>query len=325
MADSDWRPTASLAVLAKRAALLQQLRAFFHARDVLEVETPVISAAGNTDPQITGFVTHYAGPGAPPGGQMFLQTSPEFAMKRLLAAGSGAIYQLCKVFRNSEAGQRHNPEFTMLEWYRPDYDHHLLMDEVEALLAEVLPGQMNGARRISYQQAFLEHAGFDPLDAAMPVIHACACRHGLAEVVGLNNEDRDGWLDLLIDQVVMPKLAGMVFIYDYPASQAALACIKADDPRVAERFECFVDGMELANGFCELTNAHEQQQRFLADNQKREAAGLPVLPIDQRLIEALENGMPACAGVALGIDRLLMLSVGAESISEVLTFPVGRA
>jgi lysyl-tRNA synthetase class 2 len=291
----------------------------------MEVETPIMSAAGNTDPQINSFTTHYDGPAAPAGGQMFLHTSPEFAMKRLLAAGSGAIYQLCRVFRNSEAGRRHNPEFTMLEWYRPGYDHHALMDEVEALLIEVLQEQAGKARRISYQQAFLDHAGFDPLASDMAVVRDCASQHGLADIVGLDERDRDGWLDLLMDQVIMPKLRGMVFIYDYPASQASLARIKTEDPRVAERFECFIDGIELANGFHELIDAGEQRQRFLADNKKREATGQPTVPVDIRLIDALERGMPACAGVALGVDRLLMLSVGASSIAEVLAFPIDRA
>jgi lysyl-tRNA synthetase class 2 len=325
MADSDWRPLASLEVIKKRAELLQQIRAFFHARSVMEVETPIMSAAGNTDPQIKSFVTHYDGPAAPAGGQMFLQTSPEFAMKRLLAAGSGAIYQLCKVFRNGEAGHHHNPEFTMLEWYRPGYDHHALMDEVEALLIGVLPVQTNKVQRISYQQVFIEHAGFDPLVSDMAVIRDCASQHGLTDIVGLAEQERDGWLDLLMDQVIMPKLRGMVFIYDYPASQASLARIKAEDPRVAERFECFIDGIELANGFHELTDASEQQQRFLADNKKREATDQPTLPVDNKLIDALEQGMPACAGVALGVDRLLMLSMGASSIAEVLAFPIDRA
>jgi lysyl-tRNA synthetase class 2 len=325
MADSDWRPSASLPTLKKRAELLQRLRAFFHARGVMEVETPILSVAGNTDPQINSFATHFDNPLAPAGGQMFLHTSPEFAMKRLLAAGSGAIYQLCKVFRNNEAGRRHNPEFTMLEWYRPGYDHHALMNEVEALLIEVLKERVSKSRRISYQQAFLEYAGFDPLESDMAVVRDCASQHGLADIVGLDERDRDGWLDLLIDQVIMPKLSGMVFIYDYPASQASLACIKAGDPRVAERFECFIDGIELANGFHELTDASEQRQRFLADNKKREATGQPTVPVDNRLINALEQGLPTCAGVALGVDRLLMLSVGASSVAEVLAFPIGRA
>jgi lysyl-tRNA synthetase class 2 len=325
MTESDWRPSASLQTLKKRAELLQRIRAFFHTREVMEVETPIMSAAGNTDPQINSFTTHYDGPAAPAGGQMFLHTSPEFAMKRLLAAGSGAIYQLCRVFRNSEAGRRHNPEFTMLEWYRPGYDHHALMDEVEALLIEVLQEQAGKARRISYQQAFLDHAGFDPLASDMAVVRDCASQHGLADIVGLDERDRDGWLDLLMDQVIMPKLRGMVFIYDYPASQASLARIKTEDPRVAERFECFIDGIELANGFHELIDAGEQRQRFLADNKKREATGQPTVPVDIRLIDALERGMPACAGVALGVDRLLMLSVGASSIAEVLAFPIDRA
>ena len=246
-------------------------------------------------------------------------------MKRLLAAGSGAIYQLCKVFRNGEAGRKHNPEFTMLEWYRPGYDHHALMDEVEALLIEILPAQEYRARRISYQQAFIEHANFDPLVADMAMLWDCASQHGLGNIIGLDKQDRDGWLDLLIDQVIMPKLNGMVFIYDYPASQASLARINPEDPRVAERFECFIDGMELANGFHELTDADEQQRRFLADNIKRKTNGQTSMPVDNRLIDALQQGIPGCAGVALGVDRLLMLSVGASSITEVLTFPIDRA
>lgn len=321
----DWRPSASLAAIKRRAELLQQIRAFFHARGVLEVDTPIMSATGNTDVQISSFRTHYDGPGAPVNGQMFLHTSPEFAMKRLLAAGSGAIYQLCKVFRNNEAGHRHNPEFTMLEWYHPGYDEHALMDEVEDLLTTVLPAAVGTSRRLRYQQAFIEHAGLDPLAADMEEIRACASRNGLADVVGLGTQERDGWLDLLMDQVVIPRLTGMVFIYEYPASQAALARIKPGDSRVAERFECFLDGVELANGFHELTDADEQQQRFQADNSKRLENGQPVMPIDTRLIEALAYGLPDCAGVALGVDRLLMFLVGAKSIAEVLPFTVDRA
>lgn len=322
---NDWRPSASLEVIKERADMLRQIRAFFHARGVMEVDTPVLSAAANTDPQISSFTTHYEGPAAPPDGRMFLHTSPEFAMKRLLVAGSGAIYQLCKVFRNGEAGRRHNPEFTLLEWYRPGYDHHALMDEVEALLTGVLPARVKTSRRISYRQAFIEHAGFDPLAAGMELIRECAGRHGLNDIVGLDRQDRDGWLDLLIDQVVIPNLNGMVFIYDYPASQASLARINPEDPRVAERFECFIDGMELANGFHELTDAGEQQQRFLADNRKREGNARPALPLDHRLIDALQQGMPACAGVALGVDRVLMLRAGVSSIAEVLAFPIDKA
>lgn len=325
MTDREWRPSASLNVIKKRAELLQQVRAFFHARGVMEVETPIMSAAANTDPQINSFATYYNGPLAQADGQVFLHTSPEFAMKRLLAAGSGAIYQLCKVFRNSEAGRKHNPEFTMLEWYQPGYDHHALMDEVEILFRELLPEQTQQVQRLSYHQAFTEHAGFDPLSAEIGVLLDCARQNGLAEIVGLDKQDRDAWLDLLMDQVIMPKLTGMVFIYEYPSSQASLARIKAEDSRVAERFECFINGLELANGFHELADAGEQQQRFMADNKKRAADGKAIMPVDNRLINALQQGLPACAGVAVGVDRLLMLSVGASSISEVLAFPIDRA
>ena len=313
---TDSSPTASLDVLKKRAELLRQIRAFFYARDVLEVDTPALSVAGNTDPNIESFSTNYTGPGNTD--TLYLHTSPEFVMKRLLAADSGAIYQLCKVFRNGEAGRQHNPEFTMLEWYRPDFNHHQLMDEVADLINEVL-GEKE-ILRMSYQRAFIEQAGIDPLDADTSALKKCAHRHGLEQVIGMDNATVDDWCDLLIDQVVVPAIGkGRVFIYDYPASQAALARISKSDSRVAERFELFIDGIEIANGFHELTDATEQRQRFEDENKEREKTGSPQLPIDENLLAALERGLPDCAGVALGVDRLLMLVAGAYSISEVIT------
>lgn len=324
MTDSDWRPSASLQTLKKRATLLRQIRAFFYAREVLEVETPALSAAGNTDPQIDSFSVNYSGPGM--GKKLYLHTSPEFPMKRLLAAGSGAIYQLCKVFRNGEAGRQHNPEFTMLEWYRPEFDHHQLMNEVEELVDEVLGQADTPLRKISYQQAFIEHAGIDPLNVDLQELKGSAQQHGLEQVIGLDDEGNNAWLDLLMDQIVVPALGkGRVFVYDYPASQAALARINPDNPQVAERFELFIDGIEIANGFHELTDACEQRQRFLTDNKKREDTGQPTMPIDNKFIDALEEGMPACAGVALGVDRLLMLNADVSSITEVLAFPIDSA
>lgn len=311
-----WRPTASLDVLKKRAELLRQIRAFFYARDVLEVDTPALSVAGNTDPNIENFRTDYTGPGE--ADKLYLHTSPEFAMKRLLAADSGAIYQLCKVFRNGEAGRQHNPEFTMLEWYRPEFDHNQLMDEVAELINDVL-GEKEIVR-ISYQQAFIEHAGIDPLSADPSALEKCAKQNGLEHVIGMDDASVDDWCDLLVDQVVVPALGkDRIFIYDYPASQAALAKISQSDSRVAERFELFIDGVEIANGFHELTNEIEQRQRFDNENKKREGAGLSKLPIDENLLAALEFGLPDCAGVALGIDRLLMIAAGVDSISDVTT------
>jgi len=320
MTDSSphWRPLASLEVIKKRAALLKQIRAFFSVRDVLEVDTPALSVAGNTDPNIEGFATSYTGPGNTT--DLYLHTSPEFAMKRLLAAGSGAIYQLCKVFRNAEVGRRHNPEFTMLEWYRPGFDHHQLMDEVAQLLDDVLGKLETPVTKISYQAAFLEHAGIDPLDTNIKTLQQSAHQHGLEQVVGMSDASVDDWLDLLMDQVVVAGMGeGRTFIYDYPASQAALAKLNPDDNRVAERFELFINGIEIANGFYELTDSSEQRRRFEKENTKREQAGLPIMPLDENLLAGLEAGMPDCAGVALGVDRLLMLLVGADSIAEVLT------
>ena len=313
---TDSSPTASLDVLKKRAELLRQIRAFFYARDVLEVDTPALSVAGNTDPNIESFSTEYTGPGD--ADTLYLHTSPEFAMKRLLVGDSGAIYQLCKVFRNGEAGRRHNPEFTMLEWYRPEFDHKQLMDEVAELINSVL-GEKE-ILRISYQQAFIEQAGVDPLDTDVSALKQCAHQHGLEQVIGMDDATVDDWCDLLIDQVVVPGFGKCrVFVYDYPASQAALAKISQSDARVAERFELFIDGIEIANGFHELTDATEQRQRFENENMKRKRSGLAQLPIDENLLAALEDGLPDCAGVAVGIDRLLMLTAGTDSISDVMT------
>ncbi len=317
MANSSqqWRPTASLEILKKRAELLKQIRAFFYARNVLEVDTPALSSSGNTDPNIESFYTDYTGPGK--SGQLYLHTSPEFAMKRLLASGSGAIYQLCKVFRNGEAGHYHNPEFTMLEWYRPEFDHYQLMDEVSELLDKVLGESEKPVRKIAYKDAFIEHAGIDPLVVDTQALINCAEQHGI-EVVGMNDVGVDAWCDLLMDQVVVPALGkGRVFIINYPASQSSLAKISKQDPRVAERFELFIDGVEIANGFHELTDAAEQRRRFVDENNKREKRGMPKLPIDINLIAALEAGLADCAGVALGVDRLLMLALDVDSILKV--------
>lgn len=322
----DWRPGASLDVLRARARLLADVRRFFAERGVLEVETPILSRAGTTDPNLESFTSHYAGPGAPGGEPLFLQTSPEFFMKRLLAAGSGPVYQVGRVFRNGESGRRHNPEFTLLEWYRPGFDHHQLMDEVEQLLAGLLSLQTDGRRaeRLSYAEAFQRHAGIDPHNADAAALAQCAADCGLRPSSDLN--DRDGWLDLLLVTVVEPALGvdGLTFLYDYPASQAALARVRPGVPALAERFEVYLHGIELANGFHELADAREQAERFAAERRLRAQRGQADVPEDRRLLEALEHGLPDCAGVAVGLDRLLMAALGADSLDQVLAFSRDR-
>lgn len=329
-----WKPAATLETLRLRAQLLAAIREFFAARGVLEVDTPVLSHAAGTDPQLHSFTTHYNGPEAPPEGTpLFLHSSPEFPMKRLLAAGSGPIYQLGKVFRNGECGRWHNPEFTLLEWYRPGFDHHALMDEVEALVTDLLAGVLRpvASERVSYGALFLRHAGIDPHGAGAADLRECARAHGVGDVPGLTLDERDAWLDLLLTHTVIPRMEPqrLYFVYDYPASQSALARIRPPAPgqacALAERFELFINGVELANGFHELDDSGEQRRRFERDNARRQAHGLPTLPLDEHLLAALAHGMPPCAGVALGVDRLLMLAAGATTIGATLAFPYARA
>ena len=318
----QWRPAAPLENIQLRARVLARIRAFFSERGVMEVETPLLSAAASTDPHLESFASRYSGPLFPAGLTCYLQTSPEFAMKRLLAAGSGPIYQICKAFRNGEAGKHHNPEFTLLEWYRPGFDQFALMAEVEALVDSVL--QSGTAKRISYRNLFLERAGLDPV--AFTVAEAQACLHARGiDPPEMSDASLDDWLALILTHVIEPTLGtGAVFVHDFPASQAMLARLSQTDPPWAERFELYVNGIELANGFHELSDAAEQQRRFKQDLQQRQRLGLSAMPLDDALIEALAAGMPDCAGVALGIDRLLMLSAGVDSLNETLTFPIDR-
>lgn len=319
---SDWRPTASLENIKLRARVLAEIRAFFSARDVIEVETPLLSLAGSTDPYLESFTSHYQGPLFPAGQTVYLQTSPEFAMKRLLAAGSGAIYQICKAFRNGEAGGQHNPEFTMLEWYRPGFDHHVLMDEVETLIDAVL--KVGPARRITYRELFLEYVELDPFELSAADARVCLQARDV-NPPELADAAIDDWLALIMTHLIEPELGpGPVFVYDFPASQAMLARVAPTEPPVAQRFELYINGMELANGFYELSDAAEQRRRFQADLKQRQQLGLDAVMMNQALIDALESGLPDCAGVALGLDRLLMLAAGAEEISGVLVFSVDR-
>ncbi|HSW14516.1 MAG TPA: EF-P lysine aminoacylase EpmA [Solimonas sp.] len=318
---SDWKPSADLQTLRARAALLAALRRFFGEHDVLEVDTPMLSAHATVDRHIESFRTVDG---------RWLHTSPEFAMKRLLCAGSGPIWQVCHVFRLEESGRWHNPEFSMLEWYRPGCDHHALMGEVEALvraLAESLGCLPMGVmERLSYREAFQRHLQLDPFaaDAAM-LAQALRQRGQLCE--GMDPQDRDLWLDLAMSLVVGPQLGrdAPCFLYDFPASQAALSRIRRDDPPVAERFELFWRGTELANGFHELGDADEQRARFEADQHWRGQQGRVVPPHDRHLIEALGQGLPDCAGVAIGLDRLLMLLLEKPVLAEVLAFADSRA
>ena len=319
----SWPPSASLDHLRKRAAVLASVRRFFADRQVLEVETPILSAASITDLQLGFLETRWREPGTGAAGRrLFLHTSPEFPMKRLLCAGYGDIYQLCKVFRDDESGRYHNPEFTMLEWYRLGLDHHQLMTEVDALLQQVLG--CSAGERLSYAEAFQQALAIDPHSATEPALQTLCHTHAHYTGSALG---RDAMLQLLFSVCIEPTLGKdrPCFVYDFPASQAALARIRAEQPPVASRFEVYVNGIELANGFHELADADEQRRRFVADNAARAASGLPAGVLDEALLAALAAGLPDCAGVALGIDRLVMLALGVNHIDDVLSFSIRRA
>lgn len=319
-----WQPTTSHQARQTRAGLLRTIREFFYSRDVMEVDTPLLSAGTVTDEHLDAFDTvfNFADSGTPT--TLYLQTSPEYAMKRLLCAQSGSIYQLCKAFRHEGEGRWHNPEFTMLEWYRLGFDHFALMDEVDALLMATL--NTLPSDKITYQNAFMSYLEVDPLQASDDVLLKAMEQHNI-DIHQPQTLSFDSKLQLLFSYCIEPKI-GMerpCFVYDFPASQAALAKISAHDNRVAERFEVYFKGAELANGFNELSAPEEQRQRFEQDNQKRLRAGLDTKPIDEHFLQALEEGLPDCAGVALGVDRLLMLKMNAAHIKEVINFPVSRA
>jgi len=322
MTTTPWWPAATIEMLRRRAQVIAAVRTFFTDRGVLEVETPLLSRGTVTDLHLHSLCTRALLPGDDSPRVLYLQTSPEFAMKRLLAAGSGSIFQICKAFRDEESGRLHNPEFTMLEWYRPGWDHHQLMDEIDLLLGAVLG--VPAAVRRTYGDVMAELAEVDAYRDTAEELRRRALELGMSDIPEL---DREGWLSLLMSHKVEPMLGRgrPTFVVDYPADQAALARVRDGDPPVAERFEVFVDGLELANGYHELTDAVEQRRRLEADSEERRRRGLPVPPADERLLAALEHGIPECAGVALGIDRLVMLATGVRRLSEVLVFPVDRA
>ena len=311
--------------LERRAELYRLIRGFFAERGVIEVETPVLSAAGNTDPNIESFSTMFSGHVEAGSSRRWLRTSSEFPQKRLLAAGIGDCYELGRVFRNGEAGRRHNPEFAMLEWYRVGWDHRRLAAEVVDLVGKAL--QLVGAsaivRTCTYRELFQTMLGIDPFIADVGELEAAL---GGVRIDGAGLQ-RDDWLDLLLTHRIQPSFApgAITVIHDYPASQCALAKIRRDEFPVAERFEVYLGAQELANGYHELTDAAEQRARFVRDNERRRARGLAELPLDENLLAALAAGLPDCAGVALGIERLLMALAGTDEIGDVLAFPFADA
>jgi lysyl-tRNA synthetase class 2 len=320
-----WRPGADLPALRMRADLYALIRRVFSARGVLEVETPILSQAGNTDPNIASFRAQFDGHVGAGSRERWLRTSPEFPLKRLVAAGIGDCYELGRVFRNGEAGRRHNPEFTMLEWYRVGWDHRRLMRETAELAgaALALVDRTARVRETTYRALFQDALGVDPMRDEETVLRAAL--DGIAiDPSGLR---RDDWLDLLLTHRIQPGFRHdeLLLVHDYPASQCALAKLRAGDPPVAERFELYLGPVELANGYHELTDASEQRARFERDLSLRTQRGDPLPPLDERLLAALSQGLPDCAGVAMGIDRLLGAMLGNDAIAATLAFPFDRA
>ena len=323
--DAERRRGAAHEVLKLRAGMLAQARDFFSGRGILEVETPLLSRGVVVDRYLDPPVCRYSHGAGGEGESLYLQTSPEAAMKRLLAAGMGSIYQVGHAFREGERGRLHNPEFTLIEWYRPGLDHHALMDEVGALLGQLLPRLCKAGswEKLSYRQLFRDRLGIDPLECEVGELGQAAESLGVEIHGDFPWKDKDAWLDLLLSTRLQEDLGvdHPVFIYDYPASQAALARLCPDEPRLAERFELYIGGLELCNGYHELLDAAEQRARFEEANEQRREDGRQPLALDEKLLQALEAGLPECSGVALGFDRVVMLACGAQSIDEVLAFP----
>lgn len=310
-------------IIKGRARIVSDIRHFFSQRHVLEVDTPILSRAAPTAPYLESFKTEFIPMGSIDKASYYLQTSPEFAMKVLLAGGSGSIYQIAKVFRNGERGRLHSPEFTMLEWYRPELNLEELMDEVAALLQTIT--SYSESVRFSYKEVFSQYLNINVLVCSKDELQKLAIKK-LPDFSGDFYLDRDGWLELLMSQVIEPELASLkkpVFIYNFPASQAQLAKVKLDNDseQVAARFELYAGGLEVANGYDELLDAKELRKRFEYDNQQRLKLGKAEMPIDEKLLAAMGLGLPPCTGVALGLDRLLMLAMNKESIDCVQNLP----
>ncbi|MBU2871001.1 elongation factor P--(R)-beta-lysine ligase [Colwellia sp. E2M01] len=324
----NWQPTMTWENAQKRADVISTVREFFKERNVLEVETPALSQGTVTDVYLDALTCQYnflAGSSDQQSDTLFLQTSPEFHMKRLLASGYGCIYQIAKAFRHEEFGRHHNPEFTMLEWYRIGFNQFNLINEVSDLLKSVLG--CSEPLITSYQNIFLDKISMDPLTSTFEeLIQFLAEQEKSADWLTEIN-DKDLVLQFIFTEIIEPQIGlnAPQFVYNFPVAQASLAKVNEDDSRVAERFECYFKGIELANGFNELTDAAEQLKRFEQDNVKRTEQGLPTRPIDENFIAALTYGLPQCSGVALGIDRLVMLASNAKEISEVQSFCVDKA
>ncbi|CAN5256701.1 EF-P lysine aminoacylase EpmA [soil metagenome] len=321
---SDWQPTATLQAIDLRARLNAMIRRFFAERGVLEVETPMLSAAANSDPNIESFATRFNGPAGAGAAPRWLRTSPEYPLKRLLAAGVGSCYELGRVFRDGEHGRLHNPEFTMLEWYRLGWTHHQLMDECAELVREAMRmvGRGVSVREASYRQVYQEQLGIDPLTANEGELRAPLALFGIDDE-GLT---RDDWLDLLMTHLIQPAFPDhrVLMVYDFPKSQAAMARVRQGDVPVAERFEVYLGQVELANGYRELSDAGEQRERFDRDQSRRQKRGTARAPLDGHLLDALQ-GLPDCSGVALGVDRLLMAMLGSDKLADAISFPFDRA
>ncbi len=315
----SWRPNSPPETARARAQMLGRVRRFFAENDVLEVNTPALSRRTSTDPNIESVAARLSDR------QLFLQTSPEHCMKRLLAAGYPDIYQICSVYRDGESGRRHLPEFTMLEWYRRDVELQAIIQEAIDLVTELMVKKTLSKSPLlfAYADIFTDALSLDPLTADIGILAKAAdADQRLTESLG---DDRDAWLDLIMASRIAPSFAAdrLTIVYHYPASQAALARICSHDDRVADRFELYCGETELANGFVELTNPDEQEKRFQSDQEKREARGLNNYEIDAALIDALRSGLPPSAGVALGLDRLLMIDEGQDDIRSVVTFTPG--
>ena len=327
MLTPHWQPTCGITQLRLRAQLLTFIRDFFAKRKVLEVETPLLCHTTGTDPLLDFFSSDYRF--LPQPQTLFLQTSPEFAMKRLLAAGSGSIYQICKAFRNGESGRFHNPEFTLLEWYRVDFDLSQLMDEVgeliSTLLEPCLPRKV--IEKVSYVDLFKHVTGLNPLIFSALAYKAYAQKEGCPEACELCEDNHVLWLDFIFSHKIQPTLGlhNVCLVYGYPALLSSLARINSENSALTDRFEIFVRGIELGNGFFELADSHEQEQRFDKEQLERKTKGLPDVKKDAYLLAALSAGLPDCSGVALGLDRLLMLLDDSQTIDDILTFPVDRA
>ena len=316
-ASQMWKPSASLDTLRARAQLMADLRQFFTHKGYLEVETPIMGRYGITDPYLANIKAHFRGD------DFALQTSPEYHMKRLLAAGSGPIFQIARVFRDDELGRWHNPEFTLLEWYQLGVDHRILLAEVDELLQTIVGCPPVCIR--TYQTVFQDLCGINPIQTTVPALQSCVQQHGLDGVLDPLETDLDQYLFLLMSHVVEPGLAnerGPTAIVDFPVSQASLAQIING---CAARFEVYYQGIELANGFYELTDPDLQAARFHTDNQIRAAQGKPIAAIDEHLLDALEHGLPVCSGVALGVDRLLALALQQSNLSSCIAFDISKA